>query len=398
MKIHKSLRGLAVGAMAALSAAMIAGGAFAATGGGATIHNSATLTYNGGLKVTDWVNVGVLTIGTAPAVTLTSVGPFELNAGESVTLNYTITANANGSDSYSLSTATSGTTGMTAGTTFTPSTNTVTLGASVTVAPSAMVDGDTGTVFIPTGSQTNLSPGDTVVLGGFVYTVEAVRVGVVASTTGNTTTSETHTEVDLTVPLASGSPAIGNATVATGTQFGERRTFSVDVTVTSPTVVGVDGTVNPIVTGNTSALDTGNLPVAFTSSGANNPDITVLSATVTILKEARNITKGGAYAGSGVTAQGGDTLEYRITMTATTGGGDAIGSVLTDVLPEYTDYVPNSTTLNGVAVPDDVGVLFPLSSVNAGISVNSVNGAAGVLVDGDTGVNAATVVFRVTVQ
>jgi len=408
MKMNNTLRRFALTGLAAVSAAVIGAGAFAATGGGATIHNAATLTYNGGQQVTDWVNVDVLTIGTAPSIALTSTGPFQVNAGESITLNYTITANANGNDSYSLSAATSGTTGLTAGTTFTPSTNTVVLGASVTVAPSVAVDGDTGTLFIPTGSETNLSPGDTVVLNGFTYTVEAVRTGVIASTTGNTTTAETYTEIDLTVPLLSGSPSVGNATIPVGSQFGERATFSIDVVVTAPTVVGVDGEVNPVITGNTSALDTSSNPVSFDTStdgsGTNDPTIFVLSATVTILKEARNVTKGSAFAASGITAQGGDVLEYRITMVATAGSGDAVASVLADEVPQFTAYVANSTTLNGVAVVDDGGAQpFPLSAVNGGLGVNSVNGTAdqsagGVLVDGDTGANAATVLFRVTVQ
>lgn len=406
MKLLKSVRRFATG-VAAVSAVAFSAGVMAApvnnTAGGATIHNAATLTYNSGQQVTSSVNVEVLTVATAPSITLTSVGPFEVNAGDTITLNYTIKANANGSDSYSLATTSSTDTGLTAGTVYTPSTNTVTLGASVTVAASVEVDGDTGTLFIPAGSQTNLVVGDTVVIGTHPYVIDAIRAGTIASTSVNTTTPETYTEIDLTVPLLSGSPSIGDFTVPIGTQFGERGTFSVAVTVTSPTTVGTDGEVNPVVTGNTSALDTSGTSVSFDTStdgsGTNDPTITVLSATVTILKEARNVTKGVlAFDVTDVFAQSGDVLEYRITMTAAPGTGDAINSVLTDILPEYTDYVASSTTLNGSAVTDDLGVAFPLSSVNSGLEVNSANGASGVLVDGDTGVNAAIVIFRVTVQ
>lgn len=398
---------LVAAGLMAVTGALFGAGALAATGGGATIHNAATLTYNSGQQVTDWVNVEVMTIGTAPSIELTSTGPFDVNAGDTITLNYTITANANGNDSYSLSAATSATTGLTAGTTFSVSDNTVSLGASVTIAPSVGVDGDTGTVFIPTGSETNLSPGNTVFVDGYAYTVDAVRTGVIASTTGNTTTAETYTEVDLTVPVASGAPPIGNGTIAAGVQIGEQQVFTVEITVTSPTVVGVDGAVDLAITGNTSALDTGGSPVAYDTStdgsGTNDPTINVLSATVTILKEARNVTKLGSFAVTGVTAQPGDVLEYRITMTATAGNGDAVDSVLRDELPQYTSYVPTSTTLNGTPVPDDVGVLFPLAGANNGLGVNSVNGAAdlvngGTLADGDVGADAAIVIFRVTVQ
>ncbi|MFZ5756750.1 MAG: hypothetical protein ACOY3X_07595 [Pseudomonadota bacterium] len=399
------LRAIAAAALAA--GTLLGAGAHAATGGGATIHNAATLTYNSGQQVTDWVNVEVMTIGTAPEIDLTSSGPFDVNAGDTITLNYTITANANGTDNYSLSAATSGTTGLTPGTTFTVSANTVTLGASITTAPSVVVDGDTGTLFIPSGSESNLSVGDIVVVGGFAYLLEDVRTGVIASTTGNTTTAETYTEIDLTVLPASGAPPIGNGTIAAGQQIGERQTFTVDVTVSAPTTVGTDGEVNVVITGNTSALDTGGNPVPYDTStdgdGTNDPVINVLSATVTILKEARNVTKGGVFAASGVSAQTGDVLEYRITMTATAGNGDAVNSVLVDELPQYTAYNTGSTTLNGNPVADDAGPAsaFPLDSAAStgngadnGVAVNSATGAAGEIVDSES----AVVIYAVTVQ
>lgn len=397
-------------ALAGIAAATLSGGAFAATGGGATIHNAATLTYNSGLQVTDAIDVSVLTIGTVPTITLLTTGPFTVNAGDTVNLTYAISSNSNGNDSYSLTDTTSSSTGMTApGATYVLSDAAVTLGASITSAPSVMVDGDTGTVFIPAGSQTNLDIGDTVLLNGFRYIIEDVRDGTIASTTGNTTTAEVYTEIDLTVPPASGSPAIGLATVATGTQFGERDTFTMAVTVTAPTTVGTDGEVDPAVSGNTSALDTNGDPVPFDTAtdanAGNDITITVLSATVTILKEARNVTKGElTFSPSGVNAQTGDVLEYRITMTVNTGEPDATTSILRDEIPPYTAYVATSTTLNGTAVTDDGGSEpFPLSATNNGLGVNSVNGTAdqvngGTLLEGDTGADAATVVFQVTVQ
>lgn len=402
---------MARSAIALVAGALFSAGALAATGGGATIHNAATLTYNAGQQVTSWVNVTVLTIGTAPEFALVTPGPFNVNAGDTLSLTYSITSNANGNDSYSLSAATSSTTGLLAGSTFSVNPTTIALGASVTIAPSVPVDADTGTVFIPTGSQTNLSAGDTVVIniGGidYRYTVEAVRTGVIASTTGNTTTAETYTELDLTVPAASGSPPIGLGTVPAGRQVGERRTFTVDVTVTAPTVVGVDGEVDVVITGATSANDTGGNPATYDTSTDADPGnditITVLSATVTLLKEARNVTLGTAFAVAGVTAQPGNVLEYRITATAAAGTGDAANSVLRDEIPQYTSYVPGSTTLNGVAVPDGVAPLFPLAAANNGLGINSANGAVdlvngGTLVDGDSGVDAAVVIFQVTVD
>jgi uncharacterized repeat protein (TIGR01451 family) len=155
------------------------------------------------------------------------------------------------------------------------------------------------------------------------------------------------------------------------------------------------------IEGNTSALDTGGLVVPYDTS-AQLSSITVESGNVTIVKSARNVTTGGSFATVGVTAQPGDTLEYRIEMTAISGTGDATGSILTDEIPGYTTYVAGTTTLDGAAVTDDAGAgnaAFPLASANGGLGVNSATGAAdqvngGVIADGET----ATVIFQVIVD
>ena len=101
------------------------------------------------------------------------------------------------------------------------------------------------------------------------------------------------------------------------------------------------------------------------------------------------MTDGGAFATSGVTARTGDVLEYRLTA-GTIPTETITGAVITDSIPEFTAYVPNSTTLNGNPVAD-VG---PNSALVGGLQVNSATGAAGEIVDGET----AVVTFQVTVQ
>jgi uncharacterized repeat protein (TIGR01451 family) len=384
---------LCLGAVATL---ISAGSAHALTGGGATIHNAATLTFNGGQTVTSWVNVSVSTIGTTPTFTVDPGAT--VSASDTQVINYTITSNANGTDSYSIS-PNSIDTGVGAPASLTSSVAAITLGATFTSAPSTAVDVDTGTVYVPAGSQTNLSVTDTVILGGFAYTVEAVRPGTIATTAGDTTTPETPTEIDLT--LASAGPVIGNGTIPAGEQIGEQGAFTVTLVAGIPTVVGVNGTHEVYIEGNTSALDTGGLVVPYDTS-AQLSSITVESGNVTIVKSARNVTTGGSFATVGVTAQPGDTLEYRIEMTAISGTGDATGSILTDEIPGYTTYVAGTTTLDGAAVTDDAGAgnaAFPLASANGGLGVNSATGAAdqvngGVIADGET----ATVIFQVIVD
>ena len=83
--------------LVALAALSTTGHALATTGGGATIHNAATMTFGTGQQVTASVDVEVRTIGAAPTITSETV---VANAGDSITVNYTITGNSNGSDIY----------------------------------------------------------------------------------------------------------------------------------------------------------------------------------------------------------------------------------------------------------------------------------------------------------
>lgn len=396
----KLLRQLSSVALAGVALAFSAG-ALAATGGGATIHNAATLTYNGGQQATDSVDVDVLTIATAPTITASTTA-VTANAGDIVVVTYTITNNGNGNDTFSLAGG-SVDTGVAGSPGLALSTASVALGASVTSAGSAPVNATTGTVYVPAGSETGFAVGDTVIVGGFAYTVASVIPGTTASTVGSTTTAEVPSQINLTIVGAS--PVIGIGTVPAGSQLGEQTTFTLTITPNIPTVPGTNGSHDVYVQGNTSAQDTAGSVVPFTTQGSGQEvAITVTSGSVQILKEARNVTKGGAFAASGVTAQPGDVLEYRVTATAIAPYGNAGSSVLVDELPLYSTYNAGTTTLNGSAVADDVAAgttAFPLDSMastgNAldnGIAANSATGGAGVIVESE----AAVVIYRVTVQ
>lgn len=364
-----------------LAALTSTGQALATTGGGATIHNAATMSFSGG-QVTASVDVEVLTIGTAPTITSETV---TANAGDSVTVTYTITGNSNGSDIYDLTVSTNDTdVGAPSSLTITPPQ--VTLAGSVTSRPS-----QPGTIFIAAGSEDNLAPGDTVRIniGGtdYFYTVDSVTPGTPASTTGNTTTPETPTAVALT-PQAS-APAIIAGNVPVGTQVGEAQTFTVELDAGTPTTPGTPGEHEIVVDGTAAAPGPGGPGDVITFDNIGGGSVTVLSGDATLIKEVRNVTDGGAFATSGVTARTGDVLEYRLTA-GTIPTETITGAVITDSIPEFTAYVPNSTTLNGNPVAD-VG---PNSALVGGLQVNSATGAAGEIVDGET----AVVTFQVTVQ
>ncbi len=363
------------------------------TAGGATIHNAATLTFTGG-TVTASVDVKALTVASAPTIAVNATTA-NVYANQSVTYTYTITNNANGTDTFSFTAASvdagvAGAPGLNVNATGTVNTSLV-LGGSITSKASTA-----GTIYIPAGSETNMAVGDTLNVGGQLYTIGSITAGTVASTTGSVTTPETPTAVALT-PVGA-APAITAGSVAAGVQVGEVQSFNVVVTASSPSVAGVNGTHTVNLSGSTTAKTAGaaGAVVTYTTSAAsaNETVTTVLSPNVTLLKEVRNVTHAGTFSTLNVSAQSGDTLEYRLTATAAAGVGDATNNVLTDEVPPFTTYVPGSTTLNGVAVTDGAGGTLPLTAANGGLTINSTGAAAGTIVAGQS----AVVIFQVTVN
>ncbi|HEY9032592.1 MAG TPA: hypothetical protein VIN71_01525 [Pseudomonadales bacterium] len=361
--------------------------ALAATGGGATIHNAATLSFAGG-QVTAHINVEVRTIGSAPTFTVDDASP-DGYTGDTFTLNYTITSTSNGTDNYSLAVDTVDN-GVSAPSSLSVSPSTVTLGASIASRNSDPA----GNIFIPAGSGTGLEVGDQVRINiagiDYLYQIDSVTAGTVAFTVGNTTTAEVPTRLQVSI-VTPGAPVIGlDAVVVAGTQIGEVKDFTVTVEAGSPLVPGVDGSHEVEISGNTSATGPGGTPVTFEDTTTGTA-ITVISGEATLLKEVRNVTAGGAFATSGVTARTGDVLEYRLTA-GTVPGNNVAGAVVADFIAEYTSYVADSTTLNGNPVVDAGATLFPLDE--GGVSVNSATGAAGEIVDGET----AVILYQVTVD
>lgn len=353
----------------------------AATGGGATIHNAATLSFSGG-QVTAHVNVDVLTIGSAPTFTAVSESA---NAGDSVNVTYTITSTGNGSDIYDL-TVGSNDTDVTAPSALSIAPPQVTLGGSITSRPSTA-----GTIYIAAGSESSLVSGDIVRIniGGtdYRYQIGTVTPGTPAFTVGNTTTAEQPTAITLT-PVGP-SPAIIAGNVPVGSQVGEVQTITVSLTAGTPTTPGTGGNHEIVIDGTAAAPGPGGPGDVISFSDVGSGDVTVLSGDASLLKEVRNVTRGGGFATAGVTARSGDILEYRLTAS-TIPGENVTGATLTDSMPEFTTYVAGSTTLNSVPVAD-VGADSPLT---AGMAVNSPGGAAGEILDGET----AIVTFQVSVD
>ncbi len=90
----------------------------------------------------------------------------------------------------------------------------------------------------------------------------------------------------------------------------------------------------------------------------------------------------------------GETLRYTITAQ-NVGTDNATGVNVVDPVPANTAYVPNSTTLNGVALPDAIGGASPLID---GIDVNAPGDATPGVMNAAQADNVATIVFDVIVD
>ena len=107
-----------------------------------------------------------------------------------------------------------------------------------------------------------------------------------------------------------------------------------------------------------------------------------------------DIDKVSSYLGASPTVLlAGETLRYTITVQ-NIGTDNATGVDITDQVPANTTYVPGSTTLNGVAVPDAANGASPLID---GILVNAPQDTTPGNMNAAVADNVATIVFDVVV-
>lgn len=406
-KKTKALLKQGSGVLALVAAMGMAQQAMANTAGGATIHNVATLSYSGGgAPVKAAVSVAVQTVAALPSV-VKSTADQTVAAYSNADYTFTVSSNSNGSDSYALTLASTDTnTAAGPGLSFLLSgspVSSVVLGASVTSATSGA-----GVVYVPAGSQTNLSVNDVVRIGADLYTITAVTNGTPASTNVLTGVTTPETPSSLALTPVGAAPAITLGSVPVGTQIGEQVTLVQRVVTSAPaTPAPATHTVSFTAVTSTTDLTGATLTYNSTTAGANTVT-TVVPATTNLAKLVRNLSRptgnalasgpascnGNTYYTTGVTSKTGDTLEYCLLATVAAGASTPLsGAVITDDVPPYTTYVPNSTSLNGTPVAD-VASTTPLAVSNGGLPVNSAGQASGVIAIGAN----ATVVLQVTVQ
>jgi hypothetical protein len=295
------------------------------------IINSARVDYNDGAAAQHHESTVTVTVALVPAAPTIAVGSNQTGAytGANTQLanTFTITSNANGPDTYDLSTANTGVTNagsVGAPHVDTPGASTI-LGATVTLAGSS----DTDIYVAPDGTSNSSVNGivadDWVVIGSDLSQVDSV-----------TDNASGTSHIILKTALAGGAPAAG-------VLVAEQQTVTVHVlsgTITTP------GT--SIVASNHLTAASNTTP-AETATSADMTD-TYTNGLITFTKYVRNVTGpivggGGTvtyatndYYRTGVTAKPGEVLEYLLVIT-NSGSGQVSAAYITDGLPVgYVDF------------------------------------------------------------
>jgi uncharacterized repeat protein (TIGR01451 family) len=332
------------------------------------IRNVATINYQdaGGTPQTAVTAQVIVTVALVPAApTVSKPADTTASQGATLTLNYTVTGNANGPDTYTLSSTESPTNISTE--TATPSAGSVALGgttlaaATVATSPTITVPYDGTDDDIVNG----IVVGATVVINGTAFTVNSINeTGAMSST----------------ITLNANVGAI----VAVGTIVGERRTFTVSVPAGTVSVGFTQGQ-QAVVTRATSTADN----TIFGTHAATLVTVYKPSLTVTKLVAKDAVTFGGD-----TTAVPGATLTYKIRVRNTS-SASATSVVISDPLPEYLTYVTNSgksTQNNATTYAAATAVGAPEGySYNAGTRTVSFTPAVGA--GGTLAANAEVILF-----
>lgn len=332
-----------------LTALFFGQNAFANTAANVKIVNSADLSYSDGTPDTKHASAQVIvTVSLKPAApTITAVtdksGPYPTP----LTDDYILTNNANGPDTFILTTATN--TPVNGTVSAVPVGSPITLGATVTVAGSSS-DATTTTLLVPSDGVSDLSVNGikkdaTVVINGNERTV----LSIVDNANGTST---------IVVNLL---PAIPSA----GVVIGERTTIHATVTPTAS-----DPLLN--VTANVTMTAKSGTDIAFTATSGNVGN-TFYPFTGSLTKYVRNVTTANGI-GNKITLNGidyfkdpivvakpGEVLEYLLLSTALT-ATPLTQVVLSDLVP--VDYVTIST--NVPAFSNKAFRYFPDASVTSG--------------------------------
>jgi len=366
------------------------------------IINQAQLSYSDGVATKIATASVTVTVGlVAAAPNIIPGGPQSTSytgAGTTLSDSYTITAGANGPDTYNLSAAVTGSTN-TSGATAAATAPTVALGASVTTVGST-----TTTLVVPADGNlpgempgvNGIQVGDTVVINGETRTVTAI-----SDSPSNTST--------ITLNAALG------AAPGVGVLVAEQKVVTTTLTAGTITTPGSDVTVSAAITA-TSVSSSG---ATLTSAPVLN---TFTSGVATLTKYVRNLSvpsgsgvpyiySGVNYYPAGVTAKPGETLEY-ILVASNSGSGAVSASVVSDVLPTsfvtlranaygvgrevtYVSDTNVATTLSAAPDADAAKYDAALKTLTVYVGTGATNAAGGSIPGGNKSV---LVLYQVTLN
>ena len=345
----------------------------AGTAANTLLENTVTANYKnaGGIvqaPETATAAITILLVEAQPVLALVSASASVGAEGDSITVNYTITSNANGEDDYSL-TPSEALTNVSASI-FTPSSATITLGATTVATAFTITDDATP------GSCCTTTGGQTCAIG---VPIDALVAGYSATDINGLVAGDLITFSDGAATLNCVLAAVTNGTVSTGTTAAVQASISVnncnDFTGSFSLDVGDNvfeyaavaftttlGNLTTAADGTTVVSLTGGLAGGASGTPVEGPTITVKNAVLKIYKFVRNTTTptvGNAAAGTtpewltvdagygsatyytaGVTAQPNDVLEYVVLVVNEF--GSATDVVLTDPLQIFTTYAPGS--------------------------------------------------------
>lgn len=424
MKKPSILSSLLLTALLLLSA----GSAWANMAANATITNRATLSYNDGsndLTLTVSVDVKVSLVPAQPNITPPGDGgPIPYNGPTTkLTNSFTVTATANGIDTYTLATAITGSTNVNGSpvAAINPANNpnvnfpaspalpNVTLGATVALAGST-----TSNLIVPadgTGSATTVNgikAGITVVIGLDTVAVSSVTLNSPATT---------YTVV-LGTPLS--------ALPAAGTLVAQQMTINVDVTAPSGITASATISKNLTVTSTTDPTKTRTAgPVtdrfSFTTAslGKYVRNVTTPADPTGITPYTPTGVNTNKYYPSGITARPGEVLEYL--LVANSGTVSMTNTVIADLLP--VDFVTYKAGAFGVAGINDITYVNEntvastmatpasgaIATYNAAFDTTAGNAKGKLIVNAGSGANASAggslavgktvmVIYQVTVK
>jgi hypothetical protein len=408
------MRIIKLGALLGLSLA--ASSVYALTPGNTSLTNSAKLTYDGNTDgISASVTVTVDTIGATPdGSTLLNVSKAENQPFTSEV--FTLTANNNGPDDYTVAITATVPIGATNADTevfqLFANSNGVLGGSAITsvnLGATAMQEASASAVIkVPhDGSSTGdsvvngLQATDKVVINLITYTISAV----------DEITDTDFVSITLNASLPTSLP-IGTAVQEAkdfyvisdnvGSRFDPLNATSLEVAINvTPTLSGA------VAFGLTFQVAIVRVNVKKYVSNISDPNASAACAdSITINPVIYHLAGGPCV----VNANSTNTLAYLIrVITPNETGAELVNAVIEDVLPPFTAYVASTTTLNGQAVTDALGggPAFPLDSATGGsdtipgmlIQDATVPQASGAQGDGNVEINSTVdVVYQVTLQ